>query len=651
MSEQIFHGGEEADDSSDTSDEGVGDAPQFPFDLETPPGPLEPETRALAERIEEAIEDRTRSVEPHILQPLAVLDEIDALCRSLEHGRPVSGIDDRRSLASDLQLTFTTLGDAARAALQPAHYEVANDLVPHLPQLLEDPGGRLHVSGLVSELRRRLISEEGIVALWRDVLAAARSGRSERELAVAGSRLIEVIEACGFEWRWVSLNLVQYLRRGLFDEVEGELRRPLERSAKVAWFVFGYADLPDGYLRVGQVQFFSSRLWPDSVRDREFINRLPDAEYPEEITDDVVEQTLAIKPEFAPPKLVYARVELQGPRASGNRNPWAHGLPPLIWAREHVQSLVQAATFKQGGSTWRLLEGGAVYTDRGGWSGSWPIHDPERFNPQRDARDPLHEGTGDALENLPSGFAERLAEGALDAKGAAREVKWHLGVARQDDPAQRIALYVRGFELALPIIGEERWHSAVKRYFRDFWALNRVGDEVVRLAHDTEMAFIYAGQDEVIKDIPRFIEHHGRRFVVTLEAFVESASTLLERFPPTPRSVKRRLKGVARWADDHQLALNVIDAKRQQFDTLLNRATRQRNAVVHGIETVPAVIGTVEPFVASLAGTVVATAVEEAGSGSSIQDALERGRIIEGRRLWRLLHDDAPVASILFGQG
>lgn len=309
-------------------------------------------------------------------------------------------------------------------------------LVPRLPELLDDPGGRLHLGGLVRELRRRLVSEDGILAVWRDLRAAATVGRPDEEVGVAGSRLIELIEACGFEWRWVRQNLSQYLSRGLFDEVEDELCRPLERSATVAWFVFGYADLPSGYLRVGQVQFFSSRLRPDAVRSREFMGRIPDAEYPEEITDHVVENELAINPDFAPPKLVYARVELQGARATGDKNPWTHALPPLIWAREYVQSLVQAATFRQGGSTWRLLDGAVMYHTHDSWSGSWPIHDPERFKPERDARDPLHEGTGDALEELPASFADRLAEGALDAKAAAREVQWHLAVARQDDPAR-----------------------------------------------------------------------------------------------------------------------------------------------------------------------------------------------------------------------
>jgi hypothetical protein len=649
MQEQSAQDDETKLEQPDGDSTAATEEPRFPFDPNERPGGLEPAAHALAERLESALEDGVREIEPHVLRPLAVLDELIALCRSLELGRLAPRTDDRRSLAADLQLAFTRLGEPTRAVLQPTHTEVVNDLVVRLPDLIGDPGGRLHVAGVARELRRRILSEDGIVALWRELRTTAAAGRPDEEVFVAGSRLIEAVEACGFEWRWVRMNVTEYLRRGLFDEVEAELRRPVDRSAKVAWFAFGYADLPRGYLRVGQVQFFSSRLWPDAVRSREFIGRFADAEYPEEITDDVVEHWLKIDPDFAPPKLVYARVELQGPRAKGEKNPWAHAQPPFVWAREYVHSLVQAATFRQGGSTWRLLDGGAMYHEHGGWSGSWPIHDPERFDPKRDARDPLREGTGEALEGLPTGFADRLAEGAIEAKAAAREVHWHLAVARQDDPAQRIALFVRGFELALPIIGDERWHGAVKRYFRDFWALHRIADELVSLALDAERSFKWAGEADVLKEVPAFVEHEGQRFMVNVEAFVNAAPQLLERFPPVPREVKRRLRSLVNWTSDAEVAFKEVDAKRQHFDILLKRAMRQRNAVVHGIETVRAVVATAEPFVAALAATIVATTVEEASSRSRVHDALERGRIIGARRLWRLRNDGGTVASILFG--
>lgn len=646
---------QEPSDESEASGRGDDGKPQveasrrYPFDLEEAPEPLSPEIASQAERLEAALEESVRRVQQHVLRPLAALGELEALCRSLEYGRPAPGPDDRRSLAADLQLAFTALGTHLRAMLQPAHGEIVNQIAPGLPTLLDDPGGRLHLSGVARELRRRLLSDDAVLALWRDVRAAVRAGRSEDEIALAGSRLVEIVEARGYEWRWVRHQLSQYLRRGFFDEVEDELLRPVGRSADVAWFVFGYADLPSGYLRVGQVQFFSSRLWPEAVRSRKFIRRIPGADFPEELTDHAIEHELKIDPDVAPPKLVYARVELHGDRAAGMRNPWAHNQPPFEWARDHAEALVQASTFGHGGSTWRLLQGGALHHDHGGWSGSYPIHDPERFSPERNVRDNLRDGTGEALEETPASFADRLAEGQVDARAATREVRWHVAVERQDDPAQRVALFVRGFELALPIIGDERWHGAVKRYFRDFWAFRGLADEVMKLAHDAETAFNWTGTSHLLDDVPRFIEHDGQRFTVHLRPFVDAAPSLLERFPSTHHDVRRRLRSLVRWSSDARCALRELDLRRQQFDTLLKRAARQRNAVVHGVETVPAVVATAEPFVRRLAATVVATAVEQASVGEHMHDVLERGRIVEARRMWRLEHESDPVSVILFG--
>jgi hypothetical protein len=137
---------------------------------------------------------------------------------------------------------------------------------------------------------------------------------------------------------------------------------------------------------------------------------------------------------------------------------------------------------------------------------------------------------------------------------------------------------------------------------------------------------------------------------VRIEDFVTAAPALLAELPRGRREERRRLRHLIKWTSDPKLALAEIDKRRQQFDVLLRRATRQRNAVIHGAETVPSVIASCEPFVAGLAATVVATAINEARSDSTtVPDALERGRMIEARRLWRLENESASVGTILFG--
>lgn len=72
------------------------------------------------------------------------------------------------------------------------------------------------------------------------------------------------------------------------------------------------------------MQFFSDRLWPEAVTSREFMARIPEAEFPTELDEHALKQ---IKPNDDAEHHVYARVELTGPRAQDTRNPWAHGRP------------------------------------------------------------------------------------------------------------------------------------------------------------------------------------------------------------------------------------------------------------------------------------------------------------------------------------
>ena len=67
---------------------------------------------------------------------------------------------------------------------------------------------------------------------------------------------------------------------------------------------------------------------------------------------------------------------------------------------------------------------------------------------------------------------------------------------------------------------------------------------------------------------------------------------------------------------------------------------------MHGATTIPAVLETVEPFVAELSGRIVAEKLESAASGVGALDAMEdaryralarRGRLSQGERARELL--------------
>jgi hypothetical protein len=241
-------------------------------------------------------------------------------------------------------------------------------------------------------------------------------------------------------------------QRGKLQRLRGTPLSPPARSAQVAWFIFANADIPDGYLRVGQVQFFSHRLWPEAVTDRDFVSRLVNGEFPAELDEDALTW---LTPRDGADAHVYARVELSGPRAEDGRNPYFQGEPPEQWARDLVSGIVAAGTFRVGGSAWKLLSGAALYhgeiRDRSGshanWSGSQSFDDPERLETVRSARHPLHEGTGEVLEELEPRVAERLAHRDPAAQEALAEVRWYESVRAQPDPAQRVVLHIRALSV------------------------------------------------------------------------------------------------------------------------------------------------------------------------------------------------------------
>ncbi len=64
----------------------------------------------------------------------------------------------------------------------------------------------------------------------------------------------------------------------------------------------------------------------------------------------------------------------------------------------------------------------------------------------------------------------------------------------------------------------------------------------------------------------------------------------------------------------------------ERFRTLLIRAIRQRNAVMHGAETVPTVLNSCEPFIREVCGQLVSQAVGAAAESEDLTDRLERSR-------------------------
>jgi hypothetical protein len=203
--------------------------------------------------------ETTGDLDVRSLPPIAALSEMVATCESVQRGREAPQARDRQSLKDDIELALTSLGPNLDEELQPALTDfIANELAAS-PKLFDDRGGVLRLLSASRELVTRLRRPPCSQAAWRDLLAAVRDG----DLDVSHQHLMvlrELEESLGHEWKERAERLRGFARAGNFTDCKELLSLPADQSAQVAWFIFANADLPDGYLRVGQVQFFSSRL-------------------------------------------------------------------------------------------------------------------------------------------------------------------------------------------------------------------------------------------------------------------------------------------------------------------------------------------------------------------------------------------------------
>jgi hypothetical protein len=109
----------------------------------------------------------------------------------------------------------------------------------------------------------------------------------------------------------------------------------------------------------------------------------------------------------------------------------------------------------------------------------------------------------------------------------------------------------------------------------------------------------------------------------------------------------RMVAEAAAWVSSGSATAAHIEELDARFTRLLTRTIRQRNAVVHGAQTVPQVIASCEPFIRELCGQVVAQALDAAANGEDPLDRLESARTAWLRQR-AALKDGKPPAAVLF---
>jgi hypothetical protein len=597
---------------------------------------------------------------PAILTPLAALDEVAATTAALIEGRGEIPEADRSSLGQDVSASLKALGrstrDAVAAVLSPFQ---ANE-VRLLAQLLTDVEGarRLAVSARVvlDELCLPAVSE----AAWDDCVAAFRDGDDAATCQLRIAQLRELCVRRGHSWETIDSRVSDLLtdRRlvaaatgatdrndddfnpsapaGLPWERRLELCRgvvgaPVLERASIVWLAYLNADMQKGFMRVGPVQFFTHRLTLEDIRDGCPALNSPEFERPEELADPFANDLFEALPE----PYVLVRVALEPGR-----------IPDIgKHARDLVAGLVDVVNPS---SEWVLSTGAAMHSS-GGWWGTYSFRDPEDFKRARRSEH-RHDHTDEALADFDGRFVSALFAGDDAAHAAVAEQRWLQAVDAAPDPAQRIALTMRTLERALPIPrgAQESLAGAMKRHLLDAWCFDALSREVWDAAYYTIHHLPREGEpslrDELIAEV--FPWTGSLSFTFERAAFIARADELIEALPDL--SIEQRVvsETAARMTSGAE-ALRRLAELEAAFGKLMARTMRQRNAVVHGAATVPAVVETCAPFIRGLAGLVARETISAAITNEEPLLRLEHGRAAWLRQR-EALRRGAPPVEVLF---
>ncbi|HTB49962.1 MAG TPA: hypothetical protein VK701_03220 [Solirubrobacteraceae bacterium] len=403
------------------------------------------------------------------------------------------------------------------------------------------------------------------------------------------------------------------------------------RARLVAWVAFDHAFLPQLYQPLGPVELWAGQVYPAWLASG---NGRDDGPVPELASG----QHTMFLPDESDEPWVLMRLDL--------------GERPNAGAADHARDLaltiVQMAVTN---SDWELMPGCALVRD-GNWWGS-TIH---RVPPGGQHDDPHHEPTGHYLAQLDPEIVQGLTARLPEVEDAAADVRWAESVRRVPDEAQRAALMVRLLERRLPEAagGQARWGrkdgwTARSRWWlRDDWAnlqlFNDLRDAAFEGVYGIDRAFrqdLFLQYEALM--LPRV---EGLRFEYRPKAIMRGLHELQGHLRPD-RMANRIVGWTATQLTDGPAAAGRIDAHRGRFDVLLRRANRVRNAVLHGNDTVPAVVASVEPFLQRLAEAVIGAQLRGLETQARIQTELSDLRDRHIAELDHLRHGASP-ADVLF---
>jgi hypothetical protein len=596
--------------------------------------------------LQQAVADEQMRSPCEDLTPLAALEELISLAGSAPPAAP----EDRISLQVDLRRALDSIGAGLSGVVETAVADFRRHTLSRIPELATSRDGVAVAAASAQVLKERFLSSDAVIAAWQDVVAAFRGDQSYEECIVTLGVLRELVEGRGHAWEAEVEPITRLLNdsaphakkagaslsppkngenyefeelAGLSEDerlalIEAELARAGSEEEIVVWLLISDAAVGENVVELGPTRFIDARfmrrrilIGPSDIRPF----GLPDG-----IEVFIAQQLLGdLEPDE---QAVLVRVRTTAGRADA-----------LSWARRAATGLLDIATLGRQRPGWKLEDGHLLVTSSGWWShrrfrqggfNSRSILERFSFRPDKQLKE--------INQKLITAW-EASEEDAIEAIELAR---WEQALAASSNETFRVALGVRNLERVLPSARlasgarqAAHWSEVVNYYLKDSWCWRNLREslDIVRFhavsppherrfdADESEIDDFYGGLHTLVD-----ADHVSRA------QLVDHAAAIAELVPPGS-SRGRILRSVAmktRTARDARLWLTEYE---REFDVLLARAARQRNAIVHGSATVPAVIASVLPFVVELGKQVVEGALAAAAEGRPLAVWLELNRL------------------------
>ncbi len=565
------------------------------------------------------LRDGGKQAPAHLLPPVVALQEVAAVAGAVMEGRPVFA-GDRKSLKIDVVRSLKELGPELEARVAAPVKAFLHDDVA---RLLEDGAGARIAVASAQKLLTLFASADAADAAWRDCVTAFEADATAGVCELRIAQLRGIVELRGHDWEQHASRLAGVVNDFYYElkragaELEGEPKRlsesagvPIEERLKLCrglvrespsagtvavWLVFANADLGTFYVKRDAIEFFNGLLW-GAVRSGDWRGAPPRWERPPEFDDDGADLFFNGMPKE---NFVVVRVRLVGVPI-GTARPRA---------RELATGIGELASMRSG---WRLMLGEAAHVEGSGWFGAPRFTDPVEQD-ELELGNPGLDPTGEWLAELDERMVAAYVAGEREAIDLVDAVRWRVATMRIPVHAQRLALDVRSLERHLVpttagAADETKWYDAAKRYLLYQWCLRQVGRDIF----DATFHGVHALPDRW-QPAPRplsdrfrraLIEEQGMGFRIHTGEAIRQAPALAAEM--TGGSMERRmLDELAVHTASGTTARAWLKELEDVFERLFARTRRQRNAVVHGAETVPAVIASVETFVADLSSLLI----------------------------------------------